>query len=188
LPREEIGEASIVGAFLRSRQAAASSAAGPPGGGLSGWLTRLVGRGASQWWMPLIVLGILTLAVGLYAARRTDVFLTALNIRHILLAAAPLALVTMAQFTVLMVRGFDMSVGALMSVVVVAASFLLGADAGPGAIVLGALLCLRGGRGHEWCPGAHARHQPCHRHDCHIERVARNRAVPAPLAGRRDQR
>ena len=54
---------------------------------------------------------LLIVAVGCYATLRTDVFLTPLNIRHILLATAPLALVTMAQFNVLMVRGFDVSVG-----------------------------------------------------------------------------
>ena len=54
---------------------------------------------------------------------RTDVFLTPLNIRHILLATAPLALVTMAQFNVLMVRGFDISVGAVISLTVVIARF-----------------------------------------------------------------
>ena len=59
---------------------------------------------------------------------RTDVFLTPLNIRHILLATAPLALVTMAQFNVLMVRGFDVSVGAVISLTVVIASFLIAED------------------------------------------------------------
>ena len=59
---------------------------------------------------------------------RTDAFLTPLNIRHILLATAPLALVTMAQFNVLMVRGFDVSVGAVISLTVVIGSFLMAED------------------------------------------------------------
>ena len=69
--------------------------------------------------MPLVFLALLTLAVGAYASVQTDVFLTGLNIRHILFATAPLALVTMAQFNVLMVRGFDISVGSVMSLTVV---------------------------------------------------------------------
>ena len=74
--------------------------------------------GGQQWWMPLLFLLLLIVAVGIYATARTDAFLTPLNIRHILLATAPLALVTMAQFNVLMVRGFDVSVGAVISLTV----------------------------------------------------------------------
>ena len=86
--------------------------------------------------MPLLFLLLLTLAVGGYATSRTDAFLTPLNIRHILLASAPLALVTMAQFNVLMVRGFDVSVGAVISLVVVIASFLIAEDMGAGLILV----------------------------------------------------
>ena len=69
-------------------------------------------------------------------------FLTPLNIRHILLATAPLALVTMAQFNVLMVRGFDVSVGAVISLTVVIGSFLMAEDMNAGLILFGALVCL----------------------------------------------
>jgi ribose transport system ATP-binding protein len=65
-----------------------------------------------------------------------------LNIRHILLATAPLAMVAMAQFNVLLVRGFDVSVGSLMSLIVVAASFLVGYEMGPVPVLLGILACL----------------------------------------------
>jgi ribose transport system ATP-binding protein len=92
--------------------------------------------------VPLLFLLLLTLAVGGYATARTDVFLTPLNIRHILFATAPLALVTMAQFNVLMVRGFDVSVGAVISLVVVVGSFLIAEDTGAGLILLGSLVCV----------------------------------------------
>ena len=52
-----------------------------------------------KWWLPLVLLSLLMLAVGAYASAQTDVFLTGLNLRHILYATAPLALVTIAQFT-----------------------------------------------------------------------------------------
>ena len=90
----------------------------------------------------IFVPGLLTLAVGSYATARTDAFLTPLNIRHILLASAPLALVTMAQFNVLMVRGFDVSVGAVISLVVVIASFLIAEDMGAGLILVGTVVCV----------------------------------------------
>ena len=76
---------------------------------------------------------------------RTDAFLTPLNIRHILLATAPLALVTIAQFNVLMVRGFDVSVGAVISLTVVIGSFLIAEDFDAGLILLGSLVCLAAG-------------------------------------------
>jgi len=79
--------------------------------------------------------------VGAYAATQTDVFLTAINLRHILLAAAPLALVAMAQFNVLLVRGFDISVGSMMSLTVVLASFIVAANIGPSMLALGLAGC-----------------------------------------------
>jgi ribose transport system ATP-binding protein len=48
----------------------------------------------------------------------------------------------MAQFNVLMVRGFDISVGGLMSLVVVLASFVIAAGLGPGPIMFGVIACL----------------------------------------------
>jgi ribose transport system ATP-binding protein len=56
-----------------------------------------------------------------------------------------LALVTMAQFNVLMVRGFDVSVGAVISLTVVIGSFLIAEDFDAGLILLGSLACLAAG-------------------------------------------
>jgi ribose transport system ATP-binding protein len=142
----DITEESIVSSFLRSKEVAAASKealeAPQPHRFSLGNLRQLFGGGRQQWWMPLLLLLGLIFLVGSYASLRTDVFLTPLNIRHILLAAAPLALVTMAQFNVLMVRGFDVSVGAVISLTVVIGSFLIGEDFGAGLILLGSLLCL----------------------------------------------
>jgi ribose transport system ATP-binding protein len=145
LRRPDLTEEAIVGAFLRAREAAAAAASETRAGGLVGGLRRIIGAEGGRRWLPLILLVGLTAAVGFYATRRTDVFLTWLNLRHILLATAPLALVTMAQFSVLMVRGFDMSVGSLMSVVVVIASFLIADEAGLASILLGVAVCLAAG-------------------------------------------
>jgi ribose transport system ATP-binding protein len=145
----EITEESIVSSFLRSKEVAASAkeALDTP---RPDWLSlanfrQLVAGGSNQWWVPLLLLLVLILVVGSYASLRTDVFLTQLNIRHILLATAPLALVTMAQFNVLMVRGFDVSVGAVISLTVVIGSFLIAEDLNAGLILLGALVCLAAG-------------------------------------------
>jgi ribose transport system ATP-binding protein len=142
----EITEENIVSSFLRSKDAAATTRSGAVAGrripfSLAG-LREFAVAASDQWWFPLVFLTLLTLVVGAYASLRTDVFLSGLNIRHILFATAPLALVTMAQFNVLMVRGFDISVGSLMSLTVVVASFVIAGEIGSGAIVLGVVLCL----------------------------------------------
>jgi ribose transport system ATP-binding protein len=102
----------------------------------------MLAASSTRWWTPLAFLAVLTLIVAAYAAFQSDVFLSPLNIRHILLATAPLALVTMAQFNVLLVRGFDISVGALMSLIVVLASFVIADTAGPALVVAGIFICL----------------------------------------------
>jgi ribose transport system ATP-binding protein len=142
----ELTEEGIVSSFLRSKEVAASSKETPEeprsdGLSLANVRQLIVGPG-KQWWGPLLLLLFLILAVGSYASLRTDVFLTQLNVRHIVLAAAPLALVTMAQFNVLIVRGFDVSVGAVISLTVVIGSFLIAEDLSAGLILFGALVCL----------------------------------------------
>ncbi len=141
-----ITEENIVSAFLRSRKVAATATETVDGPRVD-WLSmanlrRLMTGGSNQWWVPPLFLLILIIAVGGYASLRTDAFFTPLNIKHILLATAPLALVTMAQFNVLMVRGFDVSVGALISLTVVIGSFLMAEDMNAEFILLGTLVCL----------------------------------------------
>ncbi len=195
LSGSEVTEESIVSSFLRSKEVAASAKEHvqvPRHHWLSAAnLRRLVAGGSNQWWVPLLFLLLLTLAVGGYATARTDAFLTPLNIKHILLATAPLALVTMAQFNVLMVRGFDVSVGAVISLVVVIGSFLIAEDMGAGLILFGSLVCLAVGVVVGLSNGAlvrYRRHQFGDHHHCDAERRARHCALSAALAIRRDQR
>ena len=143
----DVTEENIVSSFLTSRDTRAARAAEAKGDETerpSVWenLRQALTGGSTHWWVPLFFLLILILAVSAYAALQSGFFLTGINIRHILLATAPLALVTMAQFNALMVRGFDVSVGAMMSVTVVLASYVMAEGLGPGALILGALLCI----------------------------------------------
>ena len=68
-------------------------------------------------WIPLVLLAGLICAVGAYTAVRQDAFLTQYNIGNLLLTTMPLALVAMGQTVALLVRGFDVSVAALMTMV-----------------------------------------------------------------------
>lgn len=144
LTGDEVTEENIVSSFLRVRDAKTSHEK-PLETGLSGALSRLITfmiNGSVTWWVPLVFLTVLTVLVGIYAATQTNVFLKAVNLRHILLAAAPAGLVAMAQLQVLLVKGIDVSVGAMMSLTVVVASFLIAGGASGPMIVIGALGCI----------------------------------------------
>ena len=130
----EITEESIVSSFLRSKEVAANGKnLALPGGGsiVLAAFGRLVS--GNQRWMPLVFLTLLILAVGAYASGEDRRVPDAAQHPPYPLATAPLALVTMAQFNVLMVRGFDISVGSLMSLTVVLASFLIAGEIGVGS-------------------------------------------------------
>lgn len=74
--------------------------------------------------LPVALMALLMFAIGGYAAARSPDFLSSFNLNTLLgsSGALPLALVAMAQVNALMVRGFDVSVGALMTLVVVVGS------------------------------------------------------------------
>jgi ribose transport system ATP-binding protein len=82
-------------------------------------------------WLPLLLMVVLMFAIGGYAAGRNADFLSSFNLSTLFgsSGALPLALVAMGQANALMVKGFDISVGALMTLVVCVGSYILTADA-----------------------------------------------------------
>jgi ribose/xylose/arabinose/galactoside ABC-type transport system permease subunit len=76
-------------------------------------------------WLPLALIALLMVAVGGYAAGRNAAFYSEFNLNTLFgpSGALPLALVAMGQASALMVGGFDVSVGALMTLVVCVASY-----------------------------------------------------------------
>ena len=82
-------------------------------------------RLAFRGWMPIALMGVLIVAVGGYTQSQSSAFLSEFNLNGLLIATIPLALAAMGQTSALMVRAFDVSVGALMTVCVVVASFTL---------------------------------------------------------------
>lgn len=97
--------------------------------------------------LPLVLMTALILAVGAYATVRQDAFLTSYNLGNLLLLTMPLALVTLGQTCALLVGGFDVSVAALMTFCVVAASFTMAYDKSGLALVAGALVLVAIGLG-----------------------------------------
>jgi ribose transport system ATP-binding protein len=81
----------------------------------------------------------LIIAVGAYTQAHHSEFLGKLNLNSLLVEAMPLMLVSLGQLCALLVRGFDVSVGALMTACVVTASFTMTPTTSGVGLVLGAL-------------------------------------------------
>ncbi|WKN60232.1 ATP-binding cassette domain-containing protein [Rhodococcus opacus] len=89
--------------------------------------------------IPVIVLLLLIAAVGVYAQSQNGAFLSTGNVGNMALTALPLLCAALGQQFALLTGGFDISIGASMTVSVVAASFLLG-SIGTGSILLTVLV------------------------------------------------
>lgn len=143
LTGDDVEEEKIVSSFLTTRDAkTARDGESSTASTAFGTLIQSLFGGSVTWWVPLVFLSILTLIVGGYAASQSDAFFSKINFRHILLAVAPAAMVAMAQLHVLLVKGLDVSVGSMMSLTVVAASFLIAFQASTPMIFLGIGACL----------------------------------------------
>ncbi|MFP5331923.1 MAG: amidohydrolase family protein [Acidimicrobiia bacterium] len=88
-------------------------------------------------WMPVALQVVLVVGLAWFTNARFPGFVSASNVTQILLLALPLIVAAYAQTHALLVGYLDLSVGAMISVGVVAASFLIGADASTGQMVFG---------------------------------------------------
>lgn len=84
-------------------------------------------------WMPVALQVLLIGLVVWYTNSEFPGFVNRTNMVNILLLAIPLAVATMAQIHALLVGYLDLSVGAMISLAVVIASFLITAEASPGS-------------------------------------------------------
>jgi ribose transport system ATP-binding protein len=89
--------------------------------------------------LPPALMLLLIVALGAYSAATHSAFLGRSNLNSLLLEAMPLVLVSLGQATALLVGGFDVSVGALMTTCVVVASFTLTPTMSTAALIPGAL-------------------------------------------------
>jgi ribose transport system permease protein/ribose transport system ATP-binding protein len=89
--------------------------------------------------MPLLLVVALMVAVGGYTQAKNSAFLTGFNLQGLFIAAIPLGLVAMGQTNALVVRVFDVSIGALVSVAVVIASFTISDGSSLPHLLLGVL-------------------------------------------------
>ena len=96
-------------------------------------------------WMPVTLQVLLIFGLLWYTNTRFDGFLNANNVTSILLLAMPLAVAALAQTHAILVGYLDLSVGAMISFGVVAASFLIPGGASVPQILGGAGLILGAG-------------------------------------------
>jgi 5-methylthioadenosine/S-adenosylhomocysteine deaminase len=88
-------------------------------------------------WMPVALLSLFILAVVWYTTSRFPGFVNARNVTSILILAVPLAIVAMGQAHALLVGYLDLSVGSMVTLGVVIASFLIAPDAAVPEILMG---------------------------------------------------
>jgi len=95
-------------------------------------------------WMPVALQILLIAALLLYTTSRFPGFVNAYNVEQILILALPLIVAAMAQTHALLVGYLDLSVGGMIGLGVVIASFLVGAEASAAQMLMGVgviLLC-----------------------------------------------
>ena len=136
----ELTEENIVGSFVRATTTV-SDARPAEDAGVRAPHRNLLSRLVRADWFPLVALVVLMLAMGGYTAGKSDAFLTASNMESLLISTIPLAFVALAQLSVVLIGGIDISVGSMMSLTVVIASFWLTTDSTLG-LILGVVGCL----------------------------------------------
>jgi len=90
-------------------------------------------------WVPLALVTCLMILIGAYAAWRSPAFTSQYNLNSLLIEALPLAFIALGQVCALLVGGFDISVGALVTLCVVVASFTMTDGLATWVLVFGAL-------------------------------------------------
>src|SRR5512140_2077251 len=96
-------------------------------------------------WTSVALQIVLILIISKYTASHSPAFLSGFNLNSLLLATLPLALVTMAQMNALLAGYLDISVGSIMTIGVIIASFLIPDGASTGTILVGGLAILGAG-------------------------------------------
>ena len=93
-------------------------------------------------WMPVALQILLVAALLGYTTSRFPGFINPTNVKQILILALPLIVAAMAQTHALLVGYLDLSVGGMIGVGVVTASFLISAEASVAQILLGSAVVL----------------------------------------------
>ena len=93
-------------------------------------------------WLPVLVIGLVLFMLGAYAALRTPLFLSGVNLRYVMLTAAPYAVIGIGQLCALLVGGFDISVASTASLATCLLTLVASGDTPSPLVIPGLLLCL----------------------------------------------
>ncbi|MGD9996793.1 MAG: ABC transporter permease [Ilumatobacteraceae bacterium] len=93
-------------------------------------------------WLPIVAMLVLITILGAYTNSKDSQFLSTFNLNGLMNLTLPLALAAMAQTSALMVKAFDVSLGALITLCVVVASFVLGPGESWPSLLLGMLFVI----------------------------------------------
>jgi hypothetical protein len=126
-------------------------------------------------WMPVGLQVVLVVGLAWFTDTRFPGFISSGNVNQILLLALPLTVAALAQTHALLVGYLDLSVGAMISLGVVIASFLIGVDAGVTQILAGTgVIAL-----------AAAASSTASRSTCALRPRARSALISSPFSGPR---
>ena len=123
LAGDEVTEPRIVDAFVNAKTTAVPMEADSQS--LIRRAVRGVQRTLGKTWTPPVVLTALIILLAAFTASRSSAFLTSFNLGSLLILALPLAIVAMGQQAVLFAGAIDASVGSVVSLSVVVASFTM---------------------------------------------------------------
>jgi ribose transport system ATP-binding protein len=115
-----------------------------PGAGAAGWRSRLKSFGAGDY-VSSVVLAILVFAIAAYVSANNIRFISFFNIQKILFLCSALAFVGFGQMCAVLTGGIDLSVGPLIGLCVVIASFFFGDIGAVSAMALGGLAMVGAG-------------------------------------------
>ncbi|HYC81524.1 MAG TPA: ATP-binding cassette domain-containing protein [Solirubrobacterales bacterium] len=153
LATEEATEESIVNSFtalghgagqetLAAVAAGEEPAAAPVSARASAWDRFRAVLRRNENGPRLGLLGLLLVLIGLYAQSENDLFLSHANVYNLLFLAVPLAAIAAAEFAVLFVGQIDVSVGAVMAMMIVLMSVFVQSESFLVALLLSLLIAL----------------------------------------------
>lgn len=93
-------------------------------------------------WLPPLLMVLLMVGIGVYTDSRSAAFHSDYNLNNLLLTSLPLAIAALAQANALLVGAFDVSIGAVMALVVMVGSFILTSSISTGVALASSLALL----------------------------------------------
>jgi ribose transport system ATP-binding protein len=92
--------------------------------------------------LPVAVITLVLLVLGAYASFKSPLFLSAANLRYLMLTAAPYAVIGIGQLCALLVGGFDISVAATASLTMCLLTVVASGETSTALVVPGVAVCL----------------------------------------------